>query len=84
MTRLLDESTTNRESIDTWEKLIDAYLSLGVRTCDGTDEAVEKIEAAGKWLATNMTTEDIDVVEGLLGRIGEIRERHQSRRKDEL
>merc|ERR1712037_767228 len=31
------------------------------------------IEAAGRWLATTMTAEDVDVVGALLGRIGEIR-----------
>ena len=85
LTRLLDESITNMESIDAWEKLTDAYLSLGVRTCDNADKEVERIEDAGKRLATTMTAEDVDVVVGpLLGRIGEIRKKLRSGRKDEL
>ena len=85
LTRLLDESTESAASIDTWEKLIDAYLSLGVRNCDIADKELEKIEEAGKRLAATMDAEDVDVVGALLKRIGKISiEHHRLRRKEEL
>ena len=85
LTRLLDESTEGAASIDTWEKLTDAYLSLGVHKCDISDKELEKLEEAGKRLAASMDAEDIDVVGALLKRIGKISiEHHRLRRKEEL
>ena len=64
--------------------MIDAYLSVGVRECDFREMEIERIEGAGNWLATTKTTEDVDVVGALLGKIEEIKKIRRSRRKDEL